>query len=125
MKRLLIVDDVEDYLRSLERALSGEWNILSARSLEEAKQQLSTQTVDIALIDVRLSETEPHNQDGILLLKWLRERNPNLPVVMMSAYRDFDAAVEALNLGADHFLKKPIDLRELKQLLCSLATPLR
>ncbi len=125
MKRLLIVDDVEDYLRALERALSGEWSILSARSLEEAKQQLSTQTVDIALIDVRLSETEPHNQDGILLLKWLRERNPNLPVVMMSAYRDFDAAVEALNLGANHFLKKPIDLRELKQLLRSLATPPR
>ncbi len=121
MERLLIVDDLEDYLRSLERALSGEWQILLARSMEEAQAQLNTQTVDIALIDVRLSESEPHNQDGVILLKWLREHYPNLPVVMMSAYRDFDAAVEALNVGANHFLKKPIDLRELKQLLRSLS----
>lgn len=120
MKSLLIVDDNKDYVRSLERALSSEWNVVSARSAEEARQRISNYEPDIALVDVRLSDVDPDNRDGVQVLKWLRDRFPKLPVVMMSAYRDFDAAVEALNLGSDYFLKKPIDLRELKQLLRAL-----
>ena len=57
------------------------------------------------------------NRDGILLLAWLKANYPSIPVVMMSAYRDFDAAIDTLNLGASRYLKKPVNLRELKKLV--------
>lgn len=120
MGKLLIVDDVEDYLVSLRRALAEEWTVSCAHSLEEALELLETEAPDVALVDVRLSETDQNNRDGVTLLQWMRNRYPETPVLLMSAYRDFDAAVEALNLGAHQFLKKPIDLRNLKGLLRSL-----
>jgi DNA-binding NtrC family response regulator len=117
--KILIVDDVQDYVNSLARALSDDYDIMKAFSLEEAKQKMDA-SVGLALIDVRLSEEDLSNRDGILLLAWLRENYPEVSVVMISAYRDFDSAVEALNLGAAYFLKKPINLRELKGIIASL-----
>ncbi len=117
MTKVLIVDDVEDYLRSLQRALVAEWDIFCAHSMEEARDVLQSESVDVALVDVRLSETDPQNRDGVALLKWMQIQYPKVLVIMMSAYQDFDAAVDALNLGAHQFLKKPIDLRTLKEML--------
>jgi DNA-binding NtrC family response regulator len=119
MTRVLIVDDVEDYLRSLQRALAAEWTIFRAHSVDEAKHVLQSERIDVALVDVRLSETDPQNREGVALLEWMQIQYPKIPVIMMSAYQDFDAAVDALNLGAHQFLKKPIDLRALKEMLRS------
>ncbi len=115
---LLVVDDLEDYLRSLESALCREWNTVCAHSLAEAQATITATRCDIALIDVRLSETDHTNRDGIKLLEWIRERSPSTATVMMSGYRESEAAVEAL--GEQRYLRKPIDLRELKTLLRSL-----
>lgn len=120
MVKILIVDDREDYLRALTSALRSEFDIVTARSLDEAIERMDA-SIEIALVDVRLSEEDEQNRDGVRFLEWVKKNYPDVPVLMMSAYRDFDAAVEALNLGADYFLKKPIDLRELRQLLRSFA----
>jgi len=116
MGKVLILDDSNDYLRALRGALRRDFEVLTAQSLEEAKELLSV-TVQVALIDVRLSEEDETNRDGIVFLCWAKERHPDIPMLMMSAYRNFDAVVEALNMGADYFLKKPIDLRQLKEIL--------
>lgn len=116
MIKILIVDDVQEYLNSLSRALAGECETVKAASLKEAKERMDDM-VKLALVDVRLSEADMANRDGILFLGWLREKYPKVPVVIMSAYRDFDVAVDALNLGASQYLKKPINLRELKNLI--------
>lgn len=120
MTKLLIVDDIDAYLRSLQRALSHEWAIVCAHSLAEAEQNLEQDTPDVALIDIRLAEDEPGNQDGLILLQRLRASQSRLPIVMMSAYQDASMEEQAMRLGAAAFLKKPIDLRELKALLASL-----
>jgi DNA-binding NtrC family response regulator len=119
MGTVLIVDDIADYLRSLERALADSWCVICASTVEDAKNVLLRESVNVALIDMRLSEDDPANRDGLLLLEWIREHRPGTPVVMMSAYRDFDSAVDALNAGADRFLRKPVDLRELRSVLAS------
>jgi len=119
MAKLLIVDDVREYLDSLSRALTGEHEVVTAANLDEAKKKMGD-TINLALVDVRLSEEDMTNRDGVQLLRWLKEKYPKLPVVMMSAYSDFDAAVDSLNLGASRYLKKPINLRELKDLINSL-----
>jgi DNA-binding NtrC family response regulator len=117
--KILVVDDVEEYLNSLSRALSGEYEVVKAASLQAAKEKMD-ETIKLALVDVRLSEKDMTNRDGILFLGSLKENYPEVPVIMMSAYRDFDAAVDTLNLGASRYLKKPVNLRELKDLVSLL-----
>lgn len=117
--KILIVDDVEEYLYSLRNALGREFEIFTAASIDEAKE-IVTEEIELLLLDIKLKEDDPQNKDGILLLKWCKEKYPDKPVVMMSAYKDFDMAVEALNLGASYFLRKPINISELKALLKNL-----
>lgn len=119
MKRILIVDDVQDYLNSLSRALSEEYHVVKAADLEEAKAEVDN-SIALALIDVRLSENDLSNRDGIIFLRWLKENYVEIPAVMMSAYKDFETAVDAINLGADRYLKKPINLKELKEIISML-----
>src|SRR3989338_5507113 len=103
MIKIMIVDDVQEYLAALSRALGGEYEVVKACSLEEAKQKMDN-AIKLALVDVRLSEDDMANRDGILFLDWLKENYPNVPVIMMSAYRDFDAAVDTINLGGSRYL---------------------
>jgi len=118
--KLLIVDDVEDYLRSLRNALRAEFEVVTAQSLEEAKGKMD-ETIALALVDIRLSEEDTSNRDGLRFLEWVKMNFADVPVIIMSAYREFDMAVDALNLGAAYFLRKPINLRELKGLLKTYA----
>jgi DNA-binding NtrC family response regulator len=117
MKTIFIVDDMQDYLQSLERVLARKWNVICAMSLCEAQEKLQACQVDVALIDIRLSTSDQENRDGIVLLRWLKERDASISVIIMSGFQDFDSAVDAINLGAIHFLKKPIYLPELDKLL--------
>jgi len=111
---------MQDYLHSLENALKSDFDCILAQSLESAKKSMDV-SVSAALVDIRLDENDLENKDGILLLKWLKQNYHDLPVVMMSAYKEFDYAVECLNLGAVKYLKKPIDISELKTLLHQVA----
>lgn len=115
--RLLIVDDIAEYLDSLSAALRGEWSVVTAISYETAVSAIRELGCDIALVDVRLSESDPLNRDGLRLLQWMQQHVVGVPVVVMSAYRDFETVVEALNSGARKYIKKPVDLRELKKTL--------
>ncbi|RKZ22122.1 hypothetical protein DRQ18_03180 [bacterium] len=119
MMKLLILDDEVEYLRSLENALKGKWEVVTAATLEEAKR-CAREGIDIALVDIRLSKEDETNRDGLVFLEWMKMNYPDVPVVMMSAYREFDYAVEALNLGASYFLKKPVNLVELEGVLKTL-----
>jgi DNA-binding NtrC family response regulator len=116
MFKVLILDDSDAYLRSLRGALRREFEVVTAHTLEEAKD-LFDERVRVVVVDVRLSEEDDGNRDGVAFLRWAKARSPATPVLMMSAYRDFDAAVEALNMGADYFMRKPIDLRRLREAL--------
>jgi DNA-binding NtrC family response regulator len=116
LAKILIVDDLIDYLQSLTNALEADFDILPVASLSEAKEKLNDD-IDIILSDIRLDESDPNNKDGIALLEWSKKNFPGIPVVLMTVYRDFEIAVNALNLGAAKFLKKPINISELKETL--------
>ncbi len=117
MKKALIVDDIPEYVDTMEVYLEDKFDVLTAQSLEEAKSVLKDNPIDLAIIDIRLNEEDPGNKEGIDLLKWLRERMPEAGVIVMSAYKEFDYAVEALNAGADYFMRKPIDPDELNSVI--------
>lgn len=119
-ERLLIVEDRQTDLDAYTRGLSLDYDVVPVSSLDDAKSAVSG-GVSLALSDIRLSETECDNRDGLVFLKWVKEQWPGIPVVMMTAYNDMDLAVQALNQGAEYFIRKPINLRELRTVLRNLA----
>lgn len=111
---LLIVDDDEAFLNSSRRALSGDYDVLCAKSEAEAAAFLSPPP-DVVLLDVRLNERDPDNKDGLVVLQSLRQRLPDTPVLMITAHGEIEVAVEAMRLGAVDFIQKPrAELREIK-----------
>lgn len=116
-KKILIVDDEEVYLRSLEFILRKHYDVYLASSYNESIQILSNHLVDLALLDVRLSKTDSQNTQGLDILEWIGKSGLNMAVFVMSAYSEFSYAERALNLGARHFFRKPIDVASLISLL--------
>jgi DNA-binding NtrC family response regulator len=117
MKTLMIVDDQVPYLDSLEVQLSKKFEVLCAPSKSEALKLLISQPIDLALLDIRLSEADDTNIDGLNLLEWITQNRPNISSFVMSAFREFTYAEKALNLGAKHFFRKPIDIITLSEIL--------
>lgn len=108
VKRILVVDDIEDYLYDIETYLEDDYDVLLAKTKKEALEVLENNETSLAILDIRLDEDDPDNQEGLELLKWIKKNKPDTPVITMSAYQEFDYAVDALNLGAAYFIKKPI-----------------
>ncbi|MBN2570587.1 MAG: response regulator [Ignavibacteriales bacterium] len=109
MKKLLIIDDEQDYLNSLAVSLRKKFEISLATNYSSALEELQ-KGVDIALIDVRLNRTDDNNIDGLKILEWIKMNKPEISAFIMSGYREFSYAEQALNLGAKHFFKKPLDI---------------
>jgi len=64
---------------------------------------------DLYIIDINLPES-----DGISLVKELRTKYPQVPIIMVSGYSDIETIMDAYEVGCDEYLKKPFDLRELE-----------
>jgi DNA-binding NtrC family response regulator len=115
-QNILIVDDDEKYLKSLKAILERKFGVIMSTSLEDAKGKIN-RDIEIILLDIRLDENDSSNKDGLLLLEYSKKNFPEIPVVMMSGYKEFDLAVDSLNLGASYFLRKPINRSELNAIL--------
>ena len=117
MKRVLVVDDIEEYVLTIKFLISDMFEVREATSYEEAMKILEEENIDLAIIDIRLNDADPENREGLKLLEWIRENKPEITCFVMSAYKDFDYAVEALNSGAKYFFKKPLNHGEIKKIL--------
>jgi DNA-binding NtrC family response regulator len=111
--KLLIVDDQEVYLRSLEYVLTKHFDVITVSNYDDAIAVLTKNGISAALLDIRLNETDEMNTDGLKILEWIFTNNQSISVFMMSAYNEFVYAEKALNWGAKHFFRKPIDILDL------------
>ena len=82
-----------------------------APDAEQALAMLETLRPDVVFSDMRLP-----GMNGVELLRRVREFDPSIAVIIMTAYGTIEGAVEAVKLGAFDYLKKPVDLEELKLL---------
>ena len=107
MSTILIVDDEKNILKMLSQGLTIKgYNTLTASSGEEAIQRCKTEEVDLVLLDIMME----NGIDGIETLQKLLEQQPQLNVVMMSAQQDIEIAVKTWELGAKHYITKPVSL---------------
>jgi two-component system, NtrC family, response regulator AtoC len=109
---VLIVDDERTLARAVRAFLveSG-YDAEVAPDAEQALGMLETLRPDVVFSDMRLP-----GMNGVELLRRIREFDPSIAVVIMTAYGTIEGAVEAVKLGAFDYLKKPVDLEELKLL---------
>lgn len=114
--RILLVEDSEDLGEAIEKRLRGaghsvEW----VRDGAEVAAAAQAEPFDAVALDLTLP-----NRDGIVLLAELRREKFNAPILVITARSEIDDKVSLLDLGADDYLVKPFDLRELEARLRAL-----
>jgi len=103
--RILVLDDEPNYVVILHELLSRDgWDVSAAREPLEALRSAARSSFDAALIDLRLGTL-----DGVEVLTRLRRLDPDLGVVIMTAYASVETAVEAMKAGAIDYVLKPFD----------------
>src|ERR1700739_4311459 len=102
---VLVVDD-EPALAEVLSLRIQDWGyeVRTAVDAAEAEREIQRERPDVILTDLVLPETS-----GIDLLKLLERHDEQLPVIMMTAHGNIDAAVDAMKAGANDFLTKPLD----------------
>jgi two-component system, NtrC family, response regulator PilR len=111
--RALIVDDEPDIRELLAITLGRmQLEVDTAGDYASAVRQLGGQRYSLVLTDMRLPDG-----DGLDLVEWIQTHRPGVPVAVITAHGNVEAAVRALKLGAFDFISKPIDLGSLRRLI--------
>ncbi len=113
---LLLVDDEQGILEILgQLGRRSGFEVVACANGREALARLRARRFDLALVDVRMPDV-----DGLDVLRLIRQCDPGCQVLLMTGYATVEAAVEAIKLGAQDFLGKPLDLARLSDLLVSV-----
>jgi len=110
---ILIVDDNEGILETLSAILEERgYSTDTAKNGREAIEKSKTNFYNLALLDIRLPDIE-----GTKLLTKMKETRPKMVKIMITGYASLQNAVEALNLGADAYVMKPVDPENLLRVI--------
>ena len=113
MKNILIVDDDEKICWAFEQFLTDEgYNPIIASNAEEGLRQIENNRPDLVMLDIRLPGIS-----GLEALQEIKKIDPQIQVVIMTAYHNVETTITAMRLQAFDFLPKPIDLDQVKAIL--------
>lgn len=102
---ILVVDDNHFVLKSIPMLLQdGGFSIYACESAKDAITALHQNEIGVVLTDIKMPEIS-----GLELLEEIQNINPEMPVILMTAYADLDIAVEAIKKGAFDFITKPLN----------------
>ncbi|HEX5624179.1 MAG TPA: response regulator transcription factor [Sulfuricurvum sp.] len=115
--RILIVDDEIELLELLRLSLEGNgWFIDTASDVSEAKSYLDAFHYQAIILDRTF-----HGVDqSLYLITYAKQKNPQQPILLLSALSSVDDKVEGFEMGADDYLEKPFDIKELRARITSL-----
>ena len=112
-RRILIVDDEESFRQHLARLfLRKGYRVHDVPTAKEALKLVESEPFDVVLLDIVLPD-----RDGVEVLREIRERYPDLQVIMMTGNATVQNAIASMKLGAYDYLVKPFDLEELSILI--------
>jgi two-component system response regulator RegA len=108
-KTVLIVDDDDIFRRRLARALQERgWEAHDAGNAEAALKLASRVSPDLVLLDLRMPGT-----GGLELIQEIKRVDATITIIMLTGYGSIATAMQALKLGADHYLGKPADAEQI------------
>jgi two-component system response regulator AtoC len=107
MDTILVVDDERGVRQSFNMVLKDQYQVLMAQSGSEAVEIFSKNYVDLVLLDIRLPDV-----DGVDLLRKLKETDPGVEIIMVTAVKSIQTAVQAIKSGAYEYIIKPFDVEE-------------
>jgi len=114
---VLLVEDESNLAHLLRNAIGDHFTRFElARDGEEGLSKVQTIHPDIVITDITMP-----NMDGLEMSTILHEQNPDLPIVILSAYSDKKYLLDAIDIGVSKYLIKPFDPDELLDVLCTLA----
>jgi len=107
--RILLVEDEKKIADSLKKGLSEQnYHVEVAYDGIEGKKLFESQKFDLVILDINLP-----GYNGYTLCKKIRNRNPSIPIVMLTALSATDDKIEGFDAGADDYIVKPFDFKEL------------
>jgi DNA-binding NtrC family response regulator len=110
-EKVLLVDDETDFLEVMsERMKTRGLEVSTSTSAKEALKQAQEENYDAVVLDLMMPE-----MDGIEALAALKEKHPELQVILLTGHGSVEKGVEAMKLGAMDFLEKPIDMNALTE----------
>ena len=112
VRSVLIVDDEVGVRESLKMILKKDYDVFLAKDAEEAFLQIKENSPDVILLDIILPDL-----DGLKVLERIKQNEPDIVVIMITATNTAKTAVEAMKLGAYHYVTKPFDNDELRLII--------
>jgi len=110
---ILIIDDEPTIRLTLRRFLEAEgWQVFEADTGHRGISLSKTYSPDAVLLDLKLPD-----MDGMDVLMGIKEENPEIPIIVLTAYGTIETAVKAMKLGAENYIEKPLNLEALGSVL--------
>ncbi len=110
-EKVLLVDDEVDFLETLsERMRVRGMDVTTSASPLDALKKVQEKDYDAIIMDLKMPQ-----MDGLQLLKVLKEKNPDLQIILLTGHATVEKGIEAMKLGATDFLEKPVDLKVLTE----------
>ncbi len=110
-ERIMLVDDETEFLEVMtERLTSRGIDVATSTSAEKAIDRLGREAFDAVILDLQMP-----GMDGLEALKHMKEKRPELQVILLTGHATVEKGVEAIKLGAMDLIEKPADLESLKE----------
>lgn len=110
-ERVLLVDDEEEFLEIMsERMRARDIEVTTSTSAREALDMIATESYDAVIMDFMMPD-----MNGIEALKVIKEKNPEMQIILLTGHATIEKTVEAMKAGAMDLIEKPADLDALSE----------
>jgi DNA-binding response OmpR family regulator len=107
--KVLLVDDEEDFIKTLSERLEARGlQVTAATRGLDAVNLVEEKEFDAIILDLAMP-----GMDGLETLRRMRERNPTAEIIILTGHGSIKTSIEAMKLGAEDYLEKPVDIKEL------------
>jgi len=110
-EKVLLVDDEKEFVEVLsERMKNRGMNVSTSLSAKEALKKIDQESFDAVVLDLMMPE-----MDGIEVLRIIKEKRPEMQIILLTGHGTIEKGIEAMKLGAMDFIEKPADITVLSE----------